>query len=256
MDPLSISVAVLSITECIRKTSTSITDFIRTVRSARPDLAETSRQLRELDTILKPLRGDDTEGVPENPRSSIKPVLINCESILDEITDVLDKHKTSRLGAVRWASSGKSEVAKLNAQLGAYLRTLGLAIGVTTLTQGQDIKNDTRHIPPLRDDVAEILHGMAELKVEVAELKSTLPPALRGRTYLLDTFLDSLTTYTESIVDAQSVRGNDDDDADDDYDEDFNDQDSDDYDETVIESWALRVAAETGRPETQQPPYR
>jgi hypothetical protein len=58
MDPLSITVACVSLTASIAKTSLVVTTFVRAVRSARSDLDAVSRELASLTTLLELIAED------------------------------------------------------------------------------------------------------------------------------------------------------------------------------------------------------
>jgi hypothetical protein len=131
MDPLSITAAAVSLTGAVVKTTAIISDFVRTVRSARQDMISTSRHLGELSSTLDLLR-DNTDRLPEGIRLQIRSILIGCESTLGDIDTALDKHKNGTSPG-RWALSGKKEVETLNRHLETYLRNLGIAVEATTL---------------------------------------------------------------------------------------------------------------------------
>lgn len=135
MDPISIAEACVGLTTTIAKASGSIAQFVRTVRGARQDLALTSRQLGELAVTLALVHGEgDAEKLPETFHAHIESVLQNCESILEDIIAILATCKGGAgLGSTRWALVGKEEVACLDRQLDAHLRTLNIAVEASML---------------------------------------------------------------------------------------------------------------------------
>jgi hypothetical protein len=73
MDPLSITVACVSLTATVAKTSVAVTTFVRAVRSARSDLDGMSRELVSLSTLLELITEDaqDIHVFPETLRKQI-----------------------------------------------------------------------------------------------------------------------------------------------------------------------------------------
>jgi hypothetical protein len=73
MDPLSITVACVSLTAIVAKTSVAVTTFVRAVRSARSDLDGMSRELVSLSTLLELITEDaqDIHVFPETLRKQI-----------------------------------------------------------------------------------------------------------------------------------------------------------------------------------------
>ncbi|KAK5655907.1 hypothetical protein OQA88_5446 [Cercophora sp. LCS_1] len=208
MEPLSIAVASLSLAQVSARTTAGIAGFVRTVRSARQDLLETSRHLGELSGTLDLLRGDDTDQLPKGLQFQIQSILDNCGNILHEIDGVLDKYRNGA-GATRWALSGKGEIERLNKQLDTHLRSLNIAVEATTLALSQSIKDDTG---AMRDDVARILDEIANLRLELQASTRSIPQNedndnAKGQDYLIKRYLDTMTTYAETVVDVESVCG-------------------------------------------------
>ncbi|KAK0644267.1 hypothetical protein B0T16DRAFT_194820 [Cercophora newfieldiana] len=205
MDPFSITVGVLSLADIVGKTSTAISNFVQTMRSARLDLVATSRHLGELSSTLSLLRSDDDAQIPEAHRLQIRSILTSCESILGAINTALDRpeYKTSA-GPLKWAFSGKKEVETLNKKLETHIRTLGISVEATTLTLTQGIQDDTGAI---RADAVRILDEIAALRMD---LQAVVTPgqatngtnnAHEEHEFIITRYLNSLSEYAETVAD-------------------------------------------------------
>jgi len=135
MDPLSITASCLAIASGVTKTSMAISGFARTYRDAFQDLSAVSGQLTELGMILEQLKDDgrDVEDVlPSSLKNKIKSVLGNCQNILDQLEDVMQKYR-GKSASIRWVVFGKDKVQGLSSQLSAHISALHIALEVSTL---------------------------------------------------------------------------------------------------------------------------
>lgn len=137
MDPLSISAACLTLLDAVAKTSTGITAFVKSCHDARADLADVPRELASLRYIVDLLKVDSEikDGdrlVPQHLQEQILAILDKCSEILAKIDTVIDQHE-GRAGVIRWAITGKSDIAHLRQSLEAYRNALSLALETVTL---------------------------------------------------------------------------------------------------------------------------
>jgi hypothetical protein len=136
MDPLSITVACVSLTTSIAKTSTSVTLFVRAVRAARSDLDGVSRELASLTTLLGILAEDakDIDNFPDTLRKHITGILANCELVLVEVQRLVAKYdKPGVVAGSKWALAGHEDVARLQLSLEAHKSALEIALEMVTL---------------------------------------------------------------------------------------------------------------------------
>lgn len=136
MDPLSITVACVSLTATIAKTSTSVTLFVRAVRSARSDLDGVSRELASLTNILELLAEDakEVDNFPDTLRKHITGILANCELVLVEVQRLITKYDKPGIAAgTKWAFGGSEDVAKLQLSLEAHKSALEIALEMVAL---------------------------------------------------------------------------------------------------------------------------
>lgn len=136
MDPFSIFAACVSLAATTAKTSTTVTGFVRDVRSARPDL---DGELSSLKTILE-LLADDTAPetdyrLPERLQNQSTGILNNCNEVAVAIEGGLSQHETSKLGrSGYWTiGGGKGDMAKLRSSLEAHKTALEIALDMVAM---------------------------------------------------------------------------------------------------------------------------
>jgi hypothetical protein len=136
MDPVSITVACVSLTASIAKTSAAVTTFVHTIRSARSDLDGVSRELASLKTLLELIIEDakDVKAFPDTLRKHISGILANCELVLVEVQRLIVKHdEQSVISNSKWAWAGREDVARLQLSLEAHKSALEMALEMVTL---------------------------------------------------------------------------------------------------------------------------
>jgi hypothetical protein len=136
MDPLSITVACVSLSITIAKTSLSVTVFVRAVRAVRSALDGVSRELASLTTILELLAEDakDIDNFPETLRKNITGILSNCEHVLVELQRLVTKYdKSGIIAGTKWTLAGTEDVSKLQMSLEAHKSALEIALEFVTL---------------------------------------------------------------------------------------------------------------------------
>ncbi|ETS78339.1 hypothetical protein PFICI_10401 [Pestalotiopsis fici W106-1] len=184
MDPLSITTSSLALITVVAKTSIAITTFIRECREARGDLTSVNRELSELKIVLELLQEDTADQnsellLSESLRAQILSIIHNCGDVSTKVEQVLTDLRKSRVGAIKWVLDRKKEVASLK----------------HSITKA--VKEDTGVI---REDVVEIKQDTAQILDEIERLKERLP--LSDRDFVIQGYLDSLTTYAATVYDA------------------------------------------------------
>ncbi|KAK3902850.1 putative group protein [Staphylotrichum tortipilum] len=205
MDPLSITAGCIGVIGAITKTWTAIRGFIRDVYEARGYLGATSRHLTELDMTISlikddhnPYDGDSGSQVPECITAQTRTVIWSCHDILAELDAVMEKHNPRRHQApLRWLLKGKDEVSALNRQLEAHTRTMTMALEISTLAVVKLVKVETAALGAvsgqIRDDTAQLRKDTEQILSKMHRL---------GCIDIIERYLDSLTTYAETVVDA------------------------------------------------------
>jgi len=138
MDPLSISLACISLIGAISKTSTVVTNFVRNVRGVRSELDGVSRELQSLKAVLEILAddaGDLTKGpLPQTLKTQIAGIVTNCTGVVAEIEHTLKRHEGTGLAkAAHWTAVGQGDISKLRISLEAHKSALEIALDMVTL---------------------------------------------------------------------------------------------------------------------------
>ncbi|KAI1858067.1 uncharacterized protein JN550_012889 [Neoarthrinium moseri] len=172
------------------QTTVTVTEFIRDCREARADLISVNRGLSDLKIVLELLKADteDDAGNPlfsESLRTQILTVIENCGDVTAKIEQVLVDMRRRRAGPIKWALEGKKEVASLKNSLEAHRGELHLALEMVNLSISKATKEDT-------GDTIQILDEIAKLE---EKLSAT------DRDFVLQGYLDSLTTYAATVYD-------------------------------------------------------
>ncbi|KAF5639422.1 uncharacterized protein FTJAE_4759 [Fusarium tjaetaba] len=194
MDPLSIATGCATLISTIGSLSLSINTFVRTCREARSDLDRVARELLSLQTVLDLIQedvADESKTFPTTLERHVSGIIINCNSVVVELQEIITKYGgDSRLKSkAGWAINGQGDVSKLRSNL-----------HVT-----KEIKNDTSEI---RNDTSAIKDDTAQILEEILRLQQRLPKQ-GGNDYILQNFLEAMTTYTEKALDGASIDGGD-----------------------------------------------
>ncbi|KAF5968151.1 hypothetical protein FBULB1_10857 [Fusarium bulbicola] len=210
MDPLSIATGCATLISTIGSLSLSINTFVRTCREARSDLDRVARELLSLQTVLELIQEDVTDEsktFPTTLERHVSGIIINCNSVAVELQECITKYGgDSRLKSkAGWAINGQGDVAKLRSNLEAHKAALELALDMLSLHVTKEIKNDTSEI---RNETSAIKDDTAQILEEILPLQQRLPKQ-GGNDYILQNFLEEMTTYTEKALDGTSIDGGD-----------------------------------------------
>ncbi|KAG4281705.1 hypothetical protein FPRO06_10609 [Fusarium proliferatum] len=206
MDPLSIATGCATLISTIGSLSLSINSFVRTCRESRGDLDRVARELFSLQTVLELIQEDVTDeskAFPTTLEHHVSGIIINCNSVVVELQECITKYGVdSRLKTkAGWAINGQGDVAKLRSNLEAHKAALELALDMLSLHITKEIKNDTSEI---RNETSAIKDDTAQILEEILRLQKRLPKQ-GGNDYILQNFLEEMTTYTEKALDGASI---------------------------------------------------
>ncbi|CCT72556.1 uncharacterized protein FFUJ_12434 [Fusarium fujikuroi IMI 58289] len=206
MDPLSIATGCATLISTIGSLSLSINSFVRTCRESRGDLDRVARELLSLQTVLELIHEDVTDeskAFPTTLEHHVSGIIMNCNSVVVELQECITKYSVdSRLKTkAGWAINGQGDVAKLRSNLEAHKAALELALDMLSLHITKEIKNDTSEI---RNETSAIKDDTAQILEEILRLQKRLPKQ-GGNDYILQTFLEEMTTYTEKALDGASI---------------------------------------------------
>ncbi|KAM7197242.1 hypothetical protein V8F33_005670 [Rhypophila sp. PSN 637] len=227
MDSASIVGLVASCTSLIvavGKSSVAIHSFVRSCRDARKELAETARQLVELEMVVNLIK-DDFEPfthescqrlqMPDSLATEIPLIVDNCSMVLAEFDTIVAKYGDSSNG-VKWTLSGREKAAALNKQLDAHVRCLNLALDFSKLSIPKAIHNHTQQLiqenAAIKDNV-ELLPGIKDQLDELRDQVENLPGQLMSSGlvhqrpgFTLQRWLDTATSYYDhSVADGASI---------------------------------------------------
>jgi hypothetical protein len=137
MDPLSITASCVGIISGIADVTTSIVTFVGDVREARKDMDGIRRELGSLQLSLSALCDEDKRfGFDNQPalKENLFGVVINCGAIVDEIGKLLDDmDQGSTMKKMKWATTGKRNMAKLKLNLEAHKVALDIALDLIAM---------------------------------------------------------------------------------------------------------------------------
>jgi hypothetical protein len=134
MDPAgSLEVTIDSLLSAIASASLAVTNFIRSVRSARTDLVQVTRELSDLRLELELLR--DEHNVPRRPQSHARALLDSCGVVLRRIGSLLgDSLSKADAGRPpRWSVKERFETTNLCNCLQVYREALTILLEMANL---------------------------------------------------------------------------------------------------------------------------
>lgn len=207
MDPLSLATACVTLIDAAAKTSTGIITFVHSYHEARSDLTTINNELSELRTVLELLKDTVVKTIdsviPERLQARGVSILDNCVAVVTKIDDILDRHRGG-LGAAKWAVAGKMEIAGLRTGLEAHRQSLHLALELVSITLVKTVKDDTAVIRMEVHDMRENAYQIPEIMQELAKIRAFISgndstSAVSGQVYMLQRYLDDLTSYGETV---------------------------------------------------------
>lgn len=136
MEPLSITAASVGLLSSIFTLTKSITQFASDVRDARKDMERTRGELSELELAVETLQKDalsDELQYPDSLQHSLTQVLLNCDTVVKDISSLLITASDGKMARVRWAMKGQTEMNKLRQHLEAHKATLDIALEMASM---------------------------------------------------------------------------------------------------------------------------
>ncbi|PNP56422.1 hypothetical protein FNYG_15358 [Fusarium nygamai] len=207
MDPLSITSACVALLGAVTKTTLAVTNFTRDCRDARSDLASITGELSQLHLVLELLKDDtavtDDRIIPESLQTQILSIIDNCSAVVSKINSVLDNH-AGKAGVLKWVTFGKNEVVGLRMSLEAHRGSLNLVLELVSVSLSKAIRDDTTvirtDVHDIKQDTSQIHQIMDELtRLRAIVTAGEIPSATSGQNFILQQYLDGLTSYAESV---------------------------------------------------------
>ncbi|KAH6957827.1 hypothetical protein BKA56DRAFT_737589 [Ilyonectria sp. MPI-CAGE-AT-0026] len=209
MDPLSIVTASFSLASGIAKASLSLSQFARDVRDSADDLDAISKEMQSLAAVLDPLtrsmarRRDGP--LPEVLVLQVDTTITGCVVVVEQIEQTIQKYLRDKIWtSAKWVIFGKGDMAKLRESLESYTMALSLGLHATSISTGQDIKDDTEvirsHVEALKFNTDEILARVNSLrhKGTSSDSRTRVAQWIEQMT-ILSSYAES--TYKETLVD-------------------------------------------------------
>ncbi|EMR72422.1 putative rho gtpase rho1 protein [Eutypa lata UCREL1] len=166
-----------------------------------------NNELSELRTVLELLKDTVVKTIdsviPERLQARVVSIIDNCVAVVTKIDDILDRHRGG-LGAAKWAVAGKMEIAGLRTGLEAHRQSLHLALELVSITLVKTVKDDTAVIRMEVHDMRENAYQIPEIMQELAKIRAFISgndstSAVSGQVYMLQRYLDDLTSYGETV---------------------------------------------------------
>lgn len=193
----------------VQKTAMNVTAFVRRCRSARADLAPTTRELSELQMVLEllddhGLQGGGQGAIPKELQAHLRPILTNCITAVLRVDGVLRQYGSKEAeGALSWTAQARDEVRDLERSLGTYRGVLGLVSDLVSIlvSSGKDEgqgANSAGSITPdgLKwPDVLRELHALRS-----SALTSQSNATLAGQHLTLQVHLGHIIAYAETMA--------------------------------------------------------
>ncbi|OTA88017.1 hypothetical protein M434DRAFT_15199 [Hypoxylon sp. CO27-5] len=200
MDPLSISMACITLGELMFKASRAAASFVCDIRSAQADIDAMNSEFNSIKDMIDLFTEEFLKRTPGQLQTKITAVVANCIKITGEIHQVLSQYQNP-LGRrdLRWAFSGKKELEKLRAILNAHRKALDIALDTIKLVAICDIKDDTVEIRSMLASLAYLL-VLANIVQEIKQIKQHIFNDDSNCNFMLRRWLDDMSCYAGSII--------------------------------------------------------
>ncbi|OTB16459.1 hypothetical protein K445DRAFT_21420 [Daldinia sp. EC12] len=223
MDPLSISMACVTLADLMFKVSRVTSSFLRGIRTAETDVNEITAEFDSISATMKLLTKEFLEKTPENIRGKISDVVASCSKIIEEIHRLLSYYSpplcTRR---IRWVISGKKSLETLKNSLNTHRLTLGMALDIANLYVRPPL-NSVRYVRLCRANITDVKDSINDIQGNAIGIKNDVAHILNKvrlinwrisdkgkdlmlRSWLADTSSYSGTTFTSAGLDTAVLR--------------------------------------------------
>ena len=172
MDPISITTGCVSLIGTIGTFSRYIALFVSEVRNARKDMDAVYRELGSLSLCLESLRTDcstGSVGYSKSLRTQLGLSLNNCDIIIQQMKDLLQKLQSNRLGRrIQWSLQCRDEMSKLQSALEKQKSCIEMALGIGSIQILSALK---QNLESQRDNTAIVVEGMAALRINSRDIR-------------------------------------------------------------------------------------
>ena len=173
MDPLSITLACVTLVGVVSKVSTSLTTLSRDFRDAPSEIKATALELSSVRAVLVNLTEQISRpggtALSSDLAQDMGSIIKNCSVVVSDIEECLSKHLKPRRGVSDYwlLGGGKDELARYQSRLEAHKSALQIALQILAVNSLQNISRDTAQIPQIKDDMKRILKELKQLRARV-----------------------------------------------------------------------------------------
>jgi hypothetical protein len=200
MDPLSITLACVTLIGVVSKVSTSLTTLSRDFRDAPSELKATALGLSSVQAVLVNLTqqtsGPGGFALLSDLEQHIINIIKHCSVVIADIETCLQKHMQSRRGVSGYwlLGGGKDELARHRSSLEAHKSAIQIALQMLAVNSLRNIARDTAPIPQIQDDTRRIF-------IEFKQLRAQIPAdeAQNGVSKALSATLDDMTSKVGAV---------------------------------------------------------
>ncbi|KAJ5279208.1 hypothetical protein N7478_004580 [Penicillium angulare] len=206
-DASSIAAACQALINDAEKTKYLVAESVRNYPEAAADVATINSELSELQKVLELLNDNITtpngQIIPESLWAHVMNIITNCTDVISQINQLLDSRPEDN-DLTKPAASWRREATALRMSLGTHRVSLNLALQFVSLGMTKTIQEDTTiirgDVMGVKQDttlITGILEELGRLRAIVAN--STTTSITRDQDFILERYLDGLTSYAESV---------------------------------------------------------
>ncbi|KAI1427199.1 hypothetical protein F5Y12DRAFT_739178 [Xylaria sp. FL1777] len=220
MDPLSITLASVTLIDVITKVCKNGTSFLIDVRNAKSDIETIIGEFDSIKAIITLIASEfqqqSVEHVPTPLHEKIVGIINNCVDLIVDIDKSLTGYgSTPAQKRLKWAASGKKDIAKARGGLSAHRVALELALEMLNMQVVKEIRDGTIELTSdtreTKEQTSRILEGNRNIRddvqrilQEISRLQALLPSE-RPNSVMLQRYLDELSSYVESVRDGSDL---------------------------------------------------
>ncbi|KAJ6008191.1 hypothetical protein N7540_012167 [Penicillium herquei] len=206
-DPEAIAKACHGLLLATAITKINITESARNYPDAAADTTTIKSELSELQKVLELLNSSSEEkvNIPESLQTHVMTVLDNCNTVIIQINRLLENNPEDGESS-KPASGWKHEMAAIRMSLATNRISLNLALQLVSLSLAKTTQD---HTTAIRGEVISVKQDTGLIVVILEELgrlrsivaNSTASNTAGDQSYILNRYLDSLSSYAESVCD-------------------------------------------------------
>lgn len=204
----------------VQTTAMDVTAFVRRCRSARADLAPTTRELSELHMVLALLGGDhESQGggggpagarkkggtrIPKELQAHLRPVLTTCIAAVLRIDGILRQHGNDEgEDTPKWTAQARDEVRDLGRVLGTCRGVLGLVsdlVSILASSGSQGVTPDGLRLPDILGQLHNLLRSSSSSALTTSQSQSSNATLAGQQHQTLQAHLGHIIAYAETLA--------------------------------------------------------